>query len=45
MSDFKVNVLKAVNNVTKNMVVRKNEKWPPECAVIFHQPKRPHSSK
>lgn len=30
MSDFKVNVLKAVNNVTKNMVVRKNEKWPPE---------------
>ena len=43
MSDFKVNVLKAVNNVTKNMVVRK--KWPPECAVIFHQPKRPHNSK
>lgn len=41
MSDLKVNVLKAVNKVTKNMVVKKNDEWPSKCTVILHQPKRP----
>lgn len=41
MSDLKVNVLKAVNKVTKNMVVKKNDEWTSKCTVILHQPKRP----
>lgn len=41
MSDLKVNVLKAVNKVTKNMVVKKNDEWLSKCTVILHQPKRP----
>lgn len=41
MSDLKVNVLKTVNKLTKEMVERKNQTWPPECTAILHQPKRP----
>ena len=41
MSELKVNVLKAVNKVTKKMVVTKNDEWQYKCTVILHQPKRP----
>lgn len=41
MKSLKVNVLKTVNKLTKEMVQRRNEEWPPECTSILHQPKRP----
>ena len=41
MSDLKVDVLKTVNKLTKEMVQRRNEAWPPGCTAILHQPKRP----
>lgn len=41
MNDIKVNALKVLNKMTKNMVLRKNEEWPPTCNTILHQPERP----
>ena len=41
MKSLKVNVLKTVNKLTKEMVQRRNEEWPPGCISILHQPKRP----
>lgn len=41
MKSLKVNVLKTVNKLTKEMVQRRNEEWPPGCTSILHQPKRP----
>ena len=40
MKSLRVNVLKTVNKLTKEMVQRRNEEWPPECTSILHQPKK-----
>lgn len=34
-------VLKAIMKVTKIEVEKNVNKWPPICAGIYHQPKRP----
>ena len=35
------NVLKAVERITRNEVEKSYYPWPPLCAGIMHQPKRP----
>ena len=40
MKSLKVNVLKTVNKLTKEMVQRRNEEWPPECTSILQKTRR-----
>lgn len=41
MKQLKRESLKLLKNVTKTVVKQKSEEWPPECAGILYQPKRP----
>lgn len=41
MKDVSRGLLKVLKIVTEKEVKRMNEEWPPRCAGIFHQPKRP----
>lgn len=45
MKKINKKVLKAVERVTRQEVVRGIDDWPPFCLGIFHQPKRPDGLK
>lgn len=38
-------ILRAVERVARNEVEKNIYNWPPDCAGIFHQPKRPKNVK
>lgn len=38
-------ILKAVERIARNEVEKNFYEWPPDCAGIFHQPKRPKNVK
>lgn len=40
---LKKGLLKAVEKVARTEVERNRKQWPPLCAAIYHQPKRPQA--
>ena len=38
---LKRDLMKFTGKILKTMVDREQEKWPPHCVGILHQPKRP----